>query len=101
MAENSEQVLWARHEKLYKYDGFWWGGWLGKGGRRTMFIFVVLRDDYTGLRRTREARAGCVSTQYHHHAEAFLRKVVVIGDGNHTYCKAGRSSEEIRVDKSD
>lgn len=36
-----------------------------------------------------------------YYAEAFLKKVVVIGDGNHTYCKACRSSEEIRVDKSD
>ena len=42
MAENSEQVLWASYRKLYINDDFWWGGWLGKGGRRTMFIYVLL-----------------------------------------------------------
>ena len=29
-------------KKLYKYDEFWWGGWLGKGGRRTMFAALLL-----------------------------------------------------------
>ena len=43
MAENSEQVLWASYRKLYINDGFGWGGWLGKGGRRTMFMFLYYK----------------------------------------------------------
>ena len=52
-------------KKLYKYDGLWWGGWLEKGGRRTMFVVLlpclinhkmIILDDCTPARHERVCR---------------------------------------------
>ena len=106
MAENSEQVLWASYKKLYINDDFWWGGWLGKGGRRTMFmslyyVFVFcLQDDYAGQRRTREVRAGCVDGTCIIIKCMFMKSLEIIIDSKLNLKKLLRSYAKQRYTKS-